>query len=310
MSRPLHTRRPAGAQGEVAPEGAARILETGHRAYTGPRLGPSHAVWTLTRHTFERIMGLRRPARYKILPVLTVMIAYVPAVTFIGATALLPRTRLANFVPDPGGYFSFVTAALVLFATLAAPEALCPDKRSRFLGIYLASPLTRTTYLLAKVAAVATAVLIVTLGPPLVLLIGQAVQNAGPRGFAEFMNTLSQTLLAGVSLAVMFTCLALVFPSLTDRRAFASAGGVLVILGSAAISGILSFGLRLGDGWLLLGLDRLPFEVTDRIFDRAGLPTPSGTPLSTAAVAAAAVAVTVVAGAVTWWRVVGAEVTR
>jgi len=27
----------------------------------------------------------------------------------------------------------------------AAPEALCPDKRSRFLGLYLASPLNRTT---------------------------------------------------------------------------------------------------------------------------------------------------------------------
>lgn len=310
MNQSFRTRRPAGALGEVAPEGAARILETGHRAYTGPRLGPSHAVWTLCRHTFERIMGMRRPARYKVLPVLTVLIAYLPAITFIGATALLPRTRLGTFVPDPGGYYPFVTAALILFATLAAPEALCPDKRSRFLGIYLASPLTRTTYLLAKVAAVATAVGVVTLGPPLLLLVGQAAQNAGPRGFGNFVTTLSQTICAGLALAVMFTAVALVFPSLTDRRAFASAGAVLVILGSAAISGIFAFGLRLGDGWLLLGLDRLPFEVTDRIFDRHGLPTPSGNPLPTAAVAGVAIAVTAVAAAVTWWRVVGAEVTR
>jgi ABC-2 type transport system permease protein len=303
-------RRPAGAAGEVAPEGKARILETGYRPYTGPRLGPSHAMWTLGRHTFERIMGLRRPARYKILPVLSVVIAYLPAIAFIGATGLIPSRRLGNFVPDPGGYFPFVTAALVLFATLAAPEALCPDKRSRFLGIYLASPLTRTTYLAAKVAAVATAILLVTMGPPLLLLVGVALQNAGPRGFGAFMDTLSQTILAGLSLSVMFTALALVIPSLTDRRAFASAGGILLILGTAAISSILSFGLRLGDGWLLLGLDRLPFELTQRIFDRRGLPTPSGNPLPTAAVVAAAVGITVVAGAVTWWRVAGAEVTR
>ena len=288
----------------------ARILGTGYRSYVGPRLGPRHAMWTLTRHTFERIMGLRRPARYKVLPILTLVIAYLPAVAFIGAIALVPSRRLGSFVPDPGEYYAFVTAALMLFATLAAPEALCPDKRSHFLGLYLASPLTRTSYLAAKAAAVAGAVVLVTVGPPLLLLAGEAIQNEGPRGFSGFMTMLSQTILAGGALAIMFTALALVIPSLTDRRAFASAGGVLVLIGSAAISSILAFGLRLGDGWLLLGLQRLPFEVTTRIFDRRGLPTPSGTPLPTAEVALVAIGVTVLAGAITWWRVVRATVTR
>lgn len=288
----------------------ARILGTGYRSYVGPRLGPRHAMWTLTRHTFERIMGLRRPARYKVLPILTLVIAYLPAVAFIGAIALVPSRRLGSFVPDPGEYYAFVTAALMLFATLAAPEALCPDKRSHFLGLYLASPLTRTTYLAAKAAAVAGAVVLVTVGPPLLLLAGEAIQNEGPRGFGAFMTMLSQTILAGGALAIMFTALALVIPSLTDRRAFASAGGVLVLIGSAAISSILAFGLRLGDGWLLLGLQRLPFEVTTRIFDRRGLPTPSETPLPTAEVALAAIGVTVLAAAITWWRVARATVTR
>ena len=288
----------------------ARILGTGYRSYSGPRLGPRHAVWTLSRHSFERIMGLKRPARYKVLPILTFVIAYLPAVAFIGAIALLPNRRLGQFVPDPGQYYAFVTAALTLFAVLAAPEALCPDKRSHILGLYLASPLTRTTYLVAKVAAVASAIFLVTLGPPLVLLVGEALQNDGPRGFGAFMTTLSQTILAGVAIGIMFTAIALVIPSLTDRRAFASAGGILVLIGSAAISGVLAFGLRLGDGWLLLGLQRLPFEVTDRIFDRHGLPTPSRTPLPTVDVALAAIGFTLLAAAVTWWRVPRAPVTR
>ena len=288
----------------------ARILGTGYRSYSGPRLGPRHAVWTLSRHSFERIMGLKRPARYKVLPILTFVIAYLPAVAFIGAIALLPNRRLGQFVPDPGQYYAFVTAALTLFAVLAAPEALCPDKRSHILGLYLASPLTRTTYLVAKVAAVASAIFLVTLGPPLVLLVGEALQNDGPRGFGAFMTTLSQTILAGVAIGIMFTAIALVIPSLTDRRAFASAGGILVLIGSAAISGVLAFGLRLGDGWLLLGLQRLPFEVTDRIFDRHGLPTPSRTPLPTVDVALAAIGFTLLSAAVTWWRVTRAPVTR
>ena len=313
MSDPhSHTLRPAGAGGEVAPEGAARILETGYRSYTGQRLGPRHAMWTLARHTFERIMGLRRPARYKVLPIAAFSIAYLPAITFIGITALLPSGpgRRFDFIPDPGGYFPFVTAALVLFAALAAPEALCPDKRSRFVGIYLASPLTRTTYLLAKAVAVAAAVLLVTFGPPLLLLIGRALQNAGPRGFGAFTETLAQTVLAGVALSVMFTCLSLVIPSLTDRRAFASAGSVLLLVGTGAISGILAFGLRLGDGWTLLALNRLPFELVERIFDRRGLPTPSRHPLPTWSVLLASLVLTLVAGLVTWRQVMRTEVNR
>jgi len=314
VSATAFTRRPAGALTDVAPEGSARILETGYRRYGGQRLGTRHAVWALARHSFERIMGLRRPARYKVLPILTVVIAYLPAIAFIGITALIPRATRAGAELtarlDPSAYYPYVTAALILFATLAAPEALCPDKRSRFLGIYLASPLTRTTYLLAKAAAVGTAVLLVTFGPPLLLLVGEALQNAGPRGFPAFIETLGQTLLAGTALAVMFTALSLAVPSLTDRRALASAGSLLVVLGSGAITGILSFGLRLGDGWLLLGLNRLPFELTDRIFDRHGLPTPSTTPLPTWAVICASIGATSLAAAVTWQRVVRSQVSR
>ena len=33
-----------------------------------------------------------------------------------------------------------------------APEALCTDRRTGMLGLYLASPLTRDSYLVAKVA--------------------------------------------------------------------------------------------------------------------------------------------------------------
>jgi ABC-2 type transport system permease protein len=303
-------RRPSGPATATSPDGTARILETGYRPYDGPRLGPRHAMWTLARHTFERILGLRRPARYKILPIITMLIAYLPAIAFIGITALVPPGRIARVVPDAGQYYSFVTAALILFSTLAAPEALCPDKRSRFLGVYLASPLTRRSYLAAKAAAVGAAISIVTIGPPLLLFAGEALQNAGPRGFPAFMNTLEQTLSAGIVLAVMFTAFSLAVPSLTDRRGFASAGSILLILGTSAITGVLAFGLKLGDAWLLLGLQRLPFEVTLRIFDRAGLPTQSGTPLSTWSVAVAAVVFTGLAIGITWRQVTHTPVTR
>ncbi len=304
---------------EVAADGQARILEPGYRPYRGIRLGVAHSVWALARHTAERIMGLKRPARYKVLPFAAVLIAYLPAIAFIGIVALLPRgrIRLSDFIPGPGRYYGFITAAIILFAALAAPEALCPDKRSRFLGVYLSSPLNRSTYLLAKAIAVVGVLLLVTLGPPLLLLFGLALQDAGPRSFGDFMGTLGQILIAGMALSLMFGAIGLAIPSLTDRRAFASAGSLLLILGSTAITSVIVFGLHGPKNLLALALSRLPFELALRIFTLPGLPTgpsgpfgPESTPLSTGVVVAASVFVTVVAAAVTWWRVVATEVTR
>ena len=52
----------------IAADAQARIFEPGYRPYRGVRLGIAHSVWTLARHTAERILGLKRPARYKVLP--------------------------------------------------------------------------------------------------------------------------------------------------------------------------------------------------------------------------------------------------
>jgi ABC-2 type transport system permease protein len=304
----------------IAGNSGARIFEPGYRPYRGVRLGVSHSVWALARHTTERIMGLKRPARYKVLPFAAVLLAYLPAVAFIGIVAIIPngRIRLSQFVPGPGRYYGFVTAAIILFAALAAPEALCPDKRCRFLGVYLASPLNRSTYLLAKAIAVVGVLLLVTVGPPLLLLIGLALQNEGPRGFAAFMGTLGQILGAGVALSLMFGAVSLAIPSLTDRRALASAGSLLLILGSGIIAMAVVFGLHGPKNLLALAISRLPFELALRIYTLRGLPTgPEGqlgfvnnSPLSTGVVVAASIGLTAVAAAVTWWRVVGTEVTK
>ncbi len=108
---------------EVAADGQARILEPGYRPYRGVRLGVAHSVWALARHTAERIMGLKRPARYKVLPFAAVLIAYLPAIAFIGIVALLPRgrIRLSDLIPGPGRYYAFITAAIILFAALWPP---------------------------------------------------------------------------------------------------------------------------------------------------------------------------------------------
>ena len=67
----------------------ARIIDRGYRPYDGPRLGPSGAIRSLMKHTAQRVMGLRRPLPNKILPMLSAVIAYVPAIVFVGLAALI-----------------------------------------------------------------------------------------------------------------------------------------------------------------------------------------------------------------------------
>jgi ABC-2 type transport system permease protein len=202
----------------------ARIIDTGYRRYEGARLGEWHATTALWKHTLRRIFGLGRPARWKLLPVATVAIAYVPNIVFVGVTALIPDNELRNSVlPGYAFTYGFITAAIALFVIFVAPEALCPDRRSGILSLYLATPLTRTRYIAAKTVAVFTALLTVTLGPALLYLIGLAAQNAGPHGFGGFMSTLGRIVLVGLIMAAYFAAYSVGASSLTDRKAVAAA---------------------------------------------------------------------------------------
>lgn len=283
----------------------ATIHERGYRRYNGPRLGPAHAMRSVYANTLRRILGLGRPARAKVLPIIAMGIAYLPALVFVGVVALLPN-RLRDFVPSYAAYYGFVSAAIVLFAVFVAPEALCPDRRSRVLSLYLAAPLTRGTYLLSKAAAVASVMAVVTLGPPLFLLIGLVVESDGPHGTVGVLSILARILVSGAALSTVYTALALAAASMTDRRAFASAGGLLVLLGSGAIVNVLVFGLHAPALLHLLNMGRTPFELVQHIY---GKPAFSNN-VSLLDDALASAAYVLVGGGVAAWRYLRLQVTR
>ncbi len=252
----------------------ARILERGYRRYTGERLGQGHAVRSVIAHTLRRILGLRRPARSKILPALSIAFAYIPAIVFVGIIALFGRLggtdQARQIIPAYPDYYGFIISAIVVFVAFVAPEALCPDRRSRVLSLYLASPLTRLTYLAAKAAAIAIVLAAVTVGPLLVLLFGLVLQGAGPDGFVEFLRVLIRILEGGVLFTALFTALSLGIASLTDRRAVAAAATLFVIIGSGIVSGILVAVLDLPTNLVVLNLVRSASELIVRIHGGEG----------------------------------------
>ena len=258
-----------GTSGQAA---GARILDAGYRRYTGPRMGVAHAIRSVIATTLRRILGLRRPARSKILPMMSIIFAYLPATVFIGVVALFSRFaeqgggNVEDLIPEYSDYYGFIISAIVLFVTFVAPEAVCPDRRSRVLSLYLASPLTRMTYLAAKAASIAIVLAIVTVGPPLLLLLGLSLQGHGPDGFLGFLTVLGRILLSGLMFAALFTSVSLAIASLTDRRAIAAGATMLVIIGSQIVAGTWEFALDGPPEALLVSLTATPMITVEHIY--------------------------------------------
>jgi ABC-2 type transport system permease protein len=267
-------------------------------------------VRSLITYSAQRALGLRRPATSKVLPILAVFIAYVPAIVIVGITALFEELVFTqpDLLPPYSDYYGYITAAIVLFTAFVAPEVLCADRRDGMLGLYLSSPLTRNTYLLAKGAAVMAVLGLVTLGPPLFLLLARTIAGTGPEGPAAVVELLWKIVVAGIVIAGLQASLSLAVASTTTRRAAASAGIILLLIGSSAVSGALSDTGDAPDAVFLVNLFALPFELVRRIY---GDPTLEPvTELSTGVLVAAYLGWTALFAVLTWARYRRLQVTR
>jgi len=286
----------------------ARIYEQGYRRYEGQRFGVGSSIRSLVLHSVRRSLGLRRTFWSKLLPIATVVIAYVPAAVFVGIAALIPDeiTQNIDTIPSYADYFSNITAAVILFVAIVGPEVLCSDRKNGMLGMYLASPLTRETYLLSKVLAVMPVLLLVTLGPQLLLLVGRTLVDAGPENVGDFLLVLVRTLASGFVVSATYTAVSLAAASLTDRRAFASAGVILTLLVSGAVTSALVEGADFDRRLYLLNLGFLPIELVHRIYGELG----SEPSLTTASLVAAVLAWICGSAALVLWRYRKLTVTR
>jgi ABC-2 type transport system permease protein len=250
--------------------GDARIVARGFQRYEGPRSGVGGAIRSVSWQSIRSTLGLGRPARYKVFPVAAVVIAYLPAVVFVGVAIVVGDLLDPNEVADYAGYYGFITAAILLFAALVAPEVLVSDRRNGMLALYLSTPLHRGTYLAAKAIAVLAMLGLVTLGPPLLLLIGYTVDGDGPDGVGAWLTVLVRIVISSAAVSAALTAVSMAASCLTDRRAFAAIGVVLLALATPALASALVEGAELSPSWRLIDVFSMPFELVYRIYGQPG----------------------------------------
>jgi len=249
----------------------ARIVDRGYRPYEGPRGGLPASMLTVLKHSIQRSLGIKRTIWQKILPAATIAIAYIPAIVFVGLAALIPGdSRPDDLLPTYAEYYGFITTALVIFTSFVAPEVLCTDRRTGMLGLYLASPLDRNTYLIAKAGAVGSVLTLVTIGPLLLMMIAYAVIGDGPGGLDDYVVLLVRILLGGLVISALYTGLSLAVSSFTSRRAAASATIIILLLASAIFVDALTAPDN-GAGWspnlVVFDFITLPLALVFHIFD-------------------------------------------
>jgi ABC-2 type transport system permease protein len=242
----------------------ARLFDLGYRGYDGPRERPARAILTLAVFTMRRVLGLGRGARHKVLPAITLAIAFLPALTSVVFSILTDDIGAGDLITY-GDYMFIIGSALALFAALVAPEALCPDRRTGMLGLYLAGPLDRNRYLLAKGLGVLAVMLLITVGPLLFMLTAFVLADLGPSA-GETPELLLHIVAAGLATALLYASLSLAVSSLTTRRAAAAVGVVLLLFVPASVVRPAIESAGAPDELDLLSFPFVAFDLAYRIF--------------------------------------------
>lgn len=247
----------------------ARITDARLRRFDGPRAGRSAAVTALARWSATGALGARRGWRAKLAPIALSLVALAPAIVVLGVRALLPGDAIDLDEVTFSGYQRLTGVVILLFAGLVASEAVCPDRRDGVLSLYFATAVSRIEYVVAKVAATAVPMLLVTLVPMLFLYVGIVVFEDAPVTYLrENWLTLGRIALSGALVAGYFAMVGVAVASLTSRRAYAVGAYLALLVGATAAAGTLR-GIGAPDWVDLLRLSTIPAELGARLYPGA-----------------------------------------
>jgi ABC-2 type transport system permease protein len=227
---------------EQAESATGSIYDLGYRKYEGVRLGRGHAAFSLYWQSLRGVFGFGRHTSSKIIPIGLTVVALLPAVIQLGFISLSKNTIAASDIFKASDYYEFIQWPLALFVAAVGPELVGRDLKNKTLSLYFSRPLLRGDYVLTKIASLASALLIISLVPQLLVFAGNAF--AGEDSLAYLRDNwrdIAPIIASGVMIALVLASMAVAIASQTSRWQIAS-GGVIAcvaipyVLGSILVS--------------------------------------------------------------------------
>ncbi|MBT2382840.1 ABC transporter permease subunit [Streptomyces sp. ISL-11] len=199
------------------------IHNIGYRNYTGARLGRAYARRSLFSQSLRGAYGLGRSAKSKVLPMILFGVMCVPAAIMVAVTV---TTKMNDLPVEYTRYAINLQAVIGLYLAAQAPQSVSRDLRFKSIPLYFSRPIERSDYVLAKFAAMTSALFILTGVPLLILYVGALLAKLD---FADQTTGFAQGLVSVALLSLLFAGLGLVVAALTPRRGFGVAAVIAVL---------------------------------------------------------------------------------
>lgn len=208
--------------------GSGVIHDIGYRHYDGPRLGRGYVLRSLFLQSLLGAYGVGRSVKSKVMPLLLLAIMCVPAIIIVAVVVGLGQDSL------PIKYTTYpvvMQAVIAIFVAAQSPQLVSRDLRFRLTSLYFSRPLLRSDYVLAKFAAM-TSALFLLIALPLTILFGGALLAKLPPA-AEVRHYL-QGLAGALLFAIVLAGVGLLLAAFTPRRGLGVAAIIAVLLVSFA----------------------------------------------------------------------------
>jgi ABC-2 type transport system permease protein len=205
------------------PGDQTRIHNIGYRHYDGPRLGRAYARRSLYSQSLRGSYGLGRSVKSKVLPMLLFVVMCVPAAIMV---AVAVATKAKDLPVDYTRYAIIMQAVIGLYVASQAPQSVSRDLRFKTVPLYFSRPIETADYVRAKFAALASAMLILTGAPLIVLYVGALLAKLD---FADQTKGFAQALVSVTLLSLLFAGIGLVIAAVTPRRGFGIAAVIAVL---------------------------------------------------------------------------------
>jgi ABC-2 type transport system permease protein len=196
---------------------AGAIYDLGYQPYAGVRYGRGYVLRSLFRYSFNSAFGIGRGEKAKSMPALVVAAVYLPAIIQLGVASAMGVTSMLHYA----AHLQFTAFLLALFAASQAPELIVSDKQNGAL---------------AKLGALAAAMLVITLGPQLLLFVGKVFIGTSPWAAFQAEWTKLFPILGGTLLVSLFIAsIGLLLSSFASRRGYATASVIVFFLLAPAV---------------------------------------------------------------------------